>query len=153
MATDLIKLRFIGCMHDSGKSKGSEDELASTVAFSGTYFSDERQVVIPGAMYWPEYGLTNKFTTVVVWGGEEDVYMPFLSFNSAALNTIDYLNTLGHDVIGCNHGGAHSLPPDFTGEQVVEFFKDHPMGSHPTPYAGDGLPEDFPGYCELHAAE
>lgn len=126
------------------------DELASIVSYSGAYFSDPTQNLYP-YVRWPAYDLTNKFTALVAWGGASD-YLPLLiNFDDTARKTIAYLTGLGHDVIACNHGQGHTIPPDLSGPQAIEFFRDHPRGSHPTPYSASGLPADFPAYCEIHS--
>jgi len=127
------------------------DVLASAVSYSGAFFSDPAQMIDP-RLTWPPYDLTNKLTVLIAWGGESDVYAPYIDFNVTALASITYLNDNGHDVIACNHGGGHTVPADLYSPKAVEFLRDHPMGSHPTPYAADGLPADFPAYCEIHQA-
>jgi poly(3-hydroxybutyrate) depolymerase len=146
-------------IHSAGHSAGGimtdllsiarGDALASIVSYSGAYFSDPEQNIYP-YVTWPAYTLTNRFTALIAWGGTSDTLPLLIDFNVTSLKTITYLTGLGHDVIACNHGQGHTIPSDLSGPQLVEFFRDHPMGSHPTPYSAGGLPADFPAYCEIH---
>ncbi len=50
-------------------------------------------------------------------------------------------------VMNCSHGGGH-CGGAVVADQVWQFFKDHPYGVEPEPYAS-GLPPSFPSYCQI----
>lgn len=136
------------------------DVFAAAASFSGTTFADPDQALCFGSLCttWPPYAATaNKTAMLIVWGGETDTYeaMPGLltvDFNMHALASIAWWTGHGHNVVGCNHGLGHELPPDLSGPQFLRFFRDHPKGVSPDPYA-TALPPDFPAYCTFHPAE
>lgn len=136
------------------------DVLAAAASFSGTTFADPEQAICFGSLCttWPPYAATtNKTALLIAWGGESDTYeaMPGLltvDFHSHALASIAWWTGHGHNVVGCNHGLGHELPPDLSGPQFLRFFRDHPKGVSPDPYAG-ALPAGFPAYCTFHPAE
>jgi poly(3-hydroxybutyrate) depolymerase len=136
------------------------DVFAAAASYSGTIFGDPAQEICFGSTCttWPPYSATtNKTAMLTVWGGPTDTYeaIPGLltvDFNMHALASIDWWTAHGHNVVGCDHGGGHSLPDDLLGPQFVEFFQDHPKGVTPDPYAA-ALPTDFPSYCTFHPAE
>jgi hypothetical protein len=54
----------------------------------------------------------------------------------------------GGFVVDCNHMGRHcGAPPEVVAAQW-QFLKDHPFGFETSPYE-EGLPDSFPGYCEI----
>jgi hypothetical protein len=53
--------------------------------------------------------------------------------------------------IDCDHGGGHVGAPDALKLAGWQFFKDHPFGVSPEPYA-NGLPASFPKYCKIITA-
>lgn len=135
------------------------DSLASTLTYSGGYFSNSANTatlgVAGGMVSWPAPATANKYAQVLLHGGTNDTYSlagyVTVHFDTFAANDQTYLNGLGHDVILCDHGQGHSAPaPGFGPAQVVEFLKDHPRGTVTSPYAG-ALPGDFPSYCAYHA--
>ena len=135
------------------------DQLASTLTFSGAYFSNSANTATLGIassfVSWPAPTTTNKYAQVLLYGGTTDQYdlggVVTVHFDVLATNDQTYLNGLGHDVILCNHGGGHTAPATgFGPAQVVEFLKDHPKGTVTSPYAS-ALPGDFPNYCAYHA--
>jgi predicted esterase len=137
---------------------GRAEEIASLVTYSGANFADETQELCMGPLctIWPAYDTTNKFTVLWAWGGESDIYtiagLMTVNFNDHANKSIAWYNGNGHDVVACDHGGGHVLPTDLGGPQFVEFFKDHPLGTHPTAYASD-FPADYPGYCVVEPGD
>ena len=79
--------------------------------------------------------------------------MVILNFYYFNLNDQAWLNGLGHDVVICNHGLSHNdWPSSFDTPQYVEFFHDHPLGTTHSPYA-NGLPSDYPSYCQYSPAQ
>ncbi len=136
------------------------DVFAAAASYSGTTFVDPDQALCFGSLCttWPPYSAVhNKTAMLLVWGGTDDTYeaMPGLvtvDFNMHALASIDWWTGNGHNVVGCDHGLGHELPPDLSGPEFIRFFRDHPKGVTPEPYAS-GLPAGFPAYCTFHPAE
>jgi predicted esterase len=134
------------------------DQLASTLTFSGAYFSNSANTatlgIASGMVTWPALTTTNKYPQVILYGGTTDQYnlsVVTVHFDTFGTNDQTYLNGLGHDVILCNHDSGHTAPATgFGPTQVVEFLKDHPKGTTTSPYAS-ALPGDFPSYCAYHA--
>ena len=133
--------------------------FAAAAAYSGTVFADPVQEMCFGSLctVWPPYSAVNKTPMLVVWGGPTDTYVTLsglvtVDFNMHALASIDWWTGHGHNVVGCDHGLGHELPPDLSGPEFIRFFRDHPKGVTPEPYAS-ALPAGFPAYCTFHPAE
>jgi predicted esterase len=134
------------------------DIIASMVTFSGAYFSNPADVEDLGTFYgidisewisWPEMTTSNKFTQILLYGGQSDTWGTgefMVKFYNMAQNDTAYLNALGHDVILCNHESGHTVS-GLTPDQVIRFFRDHPLGQFDSPYAT--LPQDFPSHCSF----
>ena len=112
------------------------ERLASVLSYSGQYAS---------------YNNTspNKYVQVFVHGGNSDAVG--INFGQAATKDSNTLVNQGHDVIVCNHGQGHTVPNSMYTDKAIEFFADHPLGTHESPYRS-GLPADFPNYCEFKQA-
>jgi poly(3-hydroxybutyrate) depolymerase len=82
---------------------------------------------------------------MLVWGGESDTYGSF-SFDQANKVYSQQLKQDGHFVVECSGNFGHSMPPEPL--MVWPFFRDHPRGITPEPWAG-GLPSELPGWCTL----
>jgi predicted esterase len=108
--------------------------LASTAPLSGGVYAN--------AYVSPERALP----VLVVWGGPNDTYGTF-NFETASNGLSEGLRADGSFVVECVHDNGHSLPNQ-SGSFTWEFFKDHPYGVAPEPYA-DGLPPAMPNYCYL----
>ena len=54
----------------------------------------------------------------------------------------------GGFVVNCNHGGTHCGGGGLSGD-AWEFFKAHPYGVSPEPWAG-GLPSGFSSQCMIY---
>jgi predicted esterase len=80
------------------------------------------------------------------WGGETDMAVG-QDFNVYAMDAIDRLETNGNWFMLCNHGGGHAVNPELPAP-MWQFFKDHPYGVDPEPYAA-GPSDAFPDYCTL----
>jgi poly(3-hydroxybutyrate) depolymerase len=108
--------------------------LASLAPFSG------------GVMGNPaEQDTTRKPPVMYSWGGESDLAVG-QNFNTYAISSIERLGTNGNYLFTCNHGGGHTLNAMLP-LPMWEFFKSHPYGTDPEPYAG-GLPDgEFPDFC------
>jgi dienelactone hydrolase len=131
------------------------EQLASTVSYSGAYGNDDANLtglgMLTSFISWPEYTTTNRYAQVLLHGGTTDTYnavVVTLHFDTFAANDSAFLGGLGHDTVVCNHGGGHTVPfATFGPDQIVEFFRDHPLGTSVSPYASAGLPADWPSYC------
>jgi predicted esterase len=127
--------------------------IASLLTFSGVYFSNP--VNDNAYTDWKvDLDTDNKFAQVIVHGGPEDLFnavVVTINFDQAGANDTQYLNGKGHDVIECNHGLNHTVPPDMQAAAIIRFFKDHPLGAA-SPYSL-GLPTEFPDYCSFSPAE
>ena len=60
----------------------------------------------------------------------------------------NYMQEKGAFVINCDHGGGHCGAPAALQQSAWQFMKDHPFGTHPSPYAG-GLPSGFHKACKI----
>ena len=81
---------------------------------------------------------------LIMWGGEGDTFSAMgqsLSFHEGSIAFGDELKAAGHPVIGCNHGGGHTLPFDY--RYIWDFLTAHTLGE-PSPYDGSaaGLSSD-----------
>ncbi|MGI5860652.1 MAG: hypothetical protein ACOX6T_01195 [Myxococcales bacterium] len=88
---------------------------------------------------------SNRFAALIFHGGTND--QVFINFLQASERYWQDLSSRGHFAAICNHGRSHSIPTDARAS-VWEFFKAHPFGVRPSPYA-NGLPASFPSYCDL----
>ncbi len=132
------------------------DQLASIATYSGGYWSNPENLdpTISAVVSWPEYTTTNQYAQMFVHGGTDDAYslvIYTIHFDQYAVNDTAFLNGRGHDAILCDHGSGHTVPSSIYADKLVEFFADHPLGTVDSPYANDGLPPNFPGYCEFQA--
>lgn len=107
--------------------------LAATAPFSG------------GTGVFTDYSTpVDDIPVLLTWGGVDDLYSG-LSFDDATKEFTTSLLADGHFVVGCDHGGGHTLPDDPMG-YGWEFLSAHPKGVDPEPYV-QGLPGDFPEMC------
>ena len=132
------------------------DVIAATVSYSGSYFSDPAQEKCVGleCTSWPAVDTAFKFPTILVEGGTADFFdilgILTLDFHADALSTIDYLGAMGHEIVYCPHTAGHVIPENVKAAQFAAFFRDHPKGTRPSPYAS-GLPGVFPDICSYVA--
>jgi predicted esterase len=89
----------------------------------------------------------NKFAAMIVHGGPTDVYGGMTNFMDTSTTWFNQLIGAGHFAFMCDHGGGHTIPSGL-GDDIWQFFQDHPYGTDPSPYAG-GLPSAMPDYCVL----
>jgi len=108
--------------------------LASTAPLSGGVYAEA--YVSP----------VRPLPVLVTWGGDDDTYGTF-NFQTASLDFSEGLRADGSFVVECVHTGAHTIP-EGAGQFTWQFFKDHPFGVDPEPYA-EGLPDTLPEYCYL----
>jgi hypothetical protein len=135
------------------------EQLASTITFSGAYGNNDANTaglgMLASFITWPTYATVNRYPQVLLHGGTTDTYNALvvtLHFDTFAANDSAFLGDLGHDTFVCNHGGGHTVPvATFGANQIVEFFRDHPLGTVTSPYAS-GLPTDWPTYCSYAPA-
>ncbi|MBM4372373.1 MAG: hypothetical protein FJ098_12010 [Deltaproteobacteria bacterium] len=125
------------------------DVLASSVSFSGVYFSNPANDI--ALTDWVEPTGMNPYAQLIMHGGTKDTWgvPPFIEihFDQAAQNDRAWLNGRGHDVVFCAHSLGHTIPFDFSAStRVAQFFRDHKRGSA-SPYM-DALPAEFQKYCE-----
>lgn len=134
------------------------DLIASIVSWSGVYFSNPLNDVetISGVevIFWPEEHVPSQYAQVALHGGTSDQWgVPGMTlyFNQFNENDVGYMNGLGHDLVVCDHGRGHTVPPEFGAAQALTFLEDHPRGVTESPYR-QGLPEGWPDYCAMQPA-
>lgn len=133
------------------------ERLASIASYSGAYFSNPENTgalgMLGGFVDWPTPQHGNPYAQMVMHGGSQDTYstgLVVLHFDQFAANDQVYLNAMGHDVVLCDHGGGHTAPAaGMMPAQVIQFFRDHPLGTTPSPYAS-GLPGGFSAACSFY---
>jgi hypothetical protein len=89
--------------------------------------------------------MDNKFPAMILAGGPADVLV--LNFYTGSMDWQARLKEAGHFAMFCDHGGGHSIPTRLV-PQVWQFFKDHPYGTNPSPYAGGMMPSAISSVCE-----
>lgn len=135
------------------------EEVASIATYSGAYGSNPANLegsMLAMVVDWPEHSVTNPYEHLFLHGGTADTYpmgLETLHFDQYAVNDAAFLNTRGHDVVICDHGGGHTIPAGFMGERLVEFFADHPRDGAGSAWATDGLPAGYPEYCAFQGAD
>ena len=77
--------------------------------------------------------MNNKFAAMILAGGPGDQLV--LDFYTSSMGWQGVLKQAGHFAMFCDHGGGHSIPTRYV-PAVYQFFKDHPYGTNPSPYAG-----------------
>ncbi len=144
------------------------EQIASIFTYSGAYFSNPENPADLGAAFsgfikWPPLDTANKFVQVLVHGAGDancgtrngcDIWSTIgLSVNFEHMAEFDapYLSGLGHDVILCDHDQGH-LMTGVTQPSLIQFFKDHPLGTDISPYR-NGLTGQFAEFCALVPAQ
>jgi predicted esterase len=84
----------------------------------------------------------NKFAALLLHAREDFLIVDFIKTTEYYA---DLLRSAGHFALVCDHGGVHSQFPQ-DADVALQFFKDHPWGTDPSPYE-DGAPPNFPVYC------
>ncbi len=137
------------------------EKIASVFTYSGAHFSnpDAREALgeisgikVSDFFSWPDFEENhNKYTQVLVSGAEgKDTWATggfAIDFNQMADLDSQYLASLGHSVILCDHGGGHSMS-GLSKKDVVRFFLDHPAQVETSPYKS-GLPEGWEDICQF----
>lgn len=151
------------------------EQIASIFTYSGAYFSNadnpaDLGTTVSGFIKWPAIETANKFVQVLVHGAGDpgcgtrdcgdpngnccDIWSTIglsINFEHMAQNDAPYLSALGHDVILCDHGQGH-LMGGVTQPSLIQFFKDHPLGTEISPYR-NGLTGQFAEFCALVPAQ
>jgi hypothetical protein len=97
--------------------------------------------------YGPFQDLTRVPNVMTMHGAPgSDVVIVDFSETSEAFD--NYMMAKGAFAVECNHGGGHCGAPAALQASAWQFLKDHPFGTHPSPYAAGGLPSSFPKYCK-----
>lgn len=109
--------------------------LASVATYSG------------GTSPWPGNDFpqdsSNRVAAMLFHGGSGDWVI--LSFEEQSIMMADEATSRGAFVVMCDHQGGHGIPSE--GPRAAwEFFKAHPYGTSPSPWAS-GLPSSIPRYC------
>ncbi len=140
-----------------GTARG--EEIASVVAFSGGYINngentDDVPAFLSGFFGWPDYNVEHRYAQFIAHGDTTDIYGPImgysLKFSEFAVSDTQFLNDRGHDIILCNHGGGHDIPASMQNFAPIRFFADHPWEVEDSLYATEGLPSEFPDFCEFY---
>ncbi|PCC68071.1 hypothetical protein SAMN02745121_04586 [Nannocystis exedens] len=124
-----------GGLHTSQMSIRRSNYIAAAAPYSGG--------LIFGATP-PFQDPDNKFAAMIFHGGPGDFVV--VGFDQASKDYAAYLDLNDDFNFLCDHGGGHTIPD--AQDSVMQFFFDHPYGVGASPYA-QGLPGDFPGYCDL----
>ena len=125
-----------GGLQTSQFSTRRSNYVASAATYSGGVFFNA-----------PYQDPNNKFPAMIIHGGDSDVFGGQVEFKQTSENWFNQLTNNGNFAFMCDHGGGHTIPPN-TGDDIWQFFLDHPYGTVDSPYAG-GLPSSFPSWCSL----
>jgi poly(3-hydroxybutyrate) depolymerase len=93
----------------------------------------------------------NHVPAIMTMHGAKGVDVVIVDFSQQSLFLDGDVAVHGGLAIDCDHGGGHVGAPDALKLAGWQFFKDHPFGVSPEPYAG-GLPASFPKYCKIITA-
>jgi len=114
------------------------DYLAAAVLFSGGVND-----------FVPYLKPTYKLPVLSAWGGDSDIFMNgLIDFQASSADLRKNLRKDGHFVVGCNHGGGHTVPgggPKF----AFDFLLQHVWKDGASPLQAGGLPATFPKYCSV----
>ncbi len=80
--------------------------------------------------------------------GAPGVDVVIIDFSQSSETANKAFKAAGGFVINCNHGGIHCGAGGLSGG-VWDFFKAHPYGTKPSPWAS-GLPAGFPSACKIY---
>jgi hypothetical protein len=97
--------------------------------------------------YGPFQDLTRVPNVMTMHGapGGDVVIVDFSQTSEAYDN---FMLAKGAFALECNHGGGHCGAPAALQASAWQFMKDHPFGTHPSPYVAGGVPMSFPKYCK-----
>jgi hypothetical protein len=90
----------------------------------------------------------NHIPAIMTMHGAKGVDVVIVDFSQQSLFLDGDVAKHGGLAIDCDHGGGHVGAPDTLKLAGWQFFKDHPFGVSPEPYA-NGLPASFPKYCKI----
>ena len=88
---------------------------------------------------------------VMTMHGAQGVDVVIVDFSQQSLFLAGDVAKNGGFAVDCNTGGGHVGAGDDVKTAGWQFFKDHPFGVSPEPYA-KGLPSTFPTYCKIITA-
>jgi poly(3-hydroxybutyrate) depolymerase len=97
--------------------------------------------------YGPFQDLT-RVPAVMTMHGAPGADVVIVDFSQTSEAYDNYMMAKGAFVINCNHGGGHCGAPASLQTSAWQFMKDHPFGTHPSPYAS-GLPSGFHSSCKI----
>ncbi|PRQ05370.1 hypothetical protein ENSA5_03600 [Enhygromyxa salina] len=133
-------------IHSTGMSAGGLQTTAFAMARS-RYIASAASFSGGAYTQLPFEDPSNHFAAMIIHGGDNDVFGGQVNFKTLSTAWFNQLTDNGHFAFMCDHGGAHTIPPDY-GADVVNFFFAHPFGTEPSPYA-EGLPPELPDDCSL----
>ena len=93
----------------------------------------------------------NHITPVMTMHGAKGRDVVVVDFSQQSLFLAADVAVHGGFAIDCDHGGGHVGAGADVKTAGWQFFKDHPFGVSPEPYAA-GLPASFPKYCKIITA-
>jgi poly(3-hydroxybutyrate) depolymerase len=114
--------------------------IAASMPNSGGYATGGRRFQNP-----------NHITPVITVHGAPGLDVVIVDFSQQSLFLAGDVAMHGGMAVDCDHGGGHVGAGDDVKNAAWQFFKDHPFGVSPEPYA-KGLPADFPAYCKIITA-
>ena len=114
--------------------------LAASLPNSGGYATGGRLFQNP-----------NHITPVMTMHGAKGRDVVVVDFSQQSLFLAADVAVHGGFAIDCDHGGGHVGAGADVKTAGWQFFKDHPFGVSPEPYAA-GLPASFPKYCKIVTA-
>ena len=126
-----------GALHSLHLAMVRSDFIASAISYSGG--------APPTASIPEPQDPSNKVPMLLSFGdaARDNVVA---DFNAASHAWYDKFHARDYYVMMCNHGGGHEIPSELP-KLALRFFLDHPYrGSPPDPYA-NGVPREYPKYC------
>ena len=128
------------------------DIVTAVACVSGMWFNDPVQVeminLIPINPSWPALDPDDGGTVLLTHGGPGDVtVLDIANLEDMAQAAFPFLAAGERVVVDCGHDNGHTLHPELTTENVMQFFADHRTGE-PSPYL-DGMLSGYPASCTL----
>jgi poly(3-hydroxybutyrate) depolymerase len=113
--------------------------------------SNYMAAVAPNSGGWttPAVRWQNDWTpALMTMHGAPGVDVVIIDFSQSSATADKAFKARGGFVINCNHGGIHCGAGGLSGE-VWDFFKAHPYGTKPSPWAS-ALPAGFSSQCKIY---
>jgi hypothetical protein len=98
--------------------------------------------------YGPFQDLT-RVPNVMTMHGAPGSDVVIVDFSETSEGFDNFMLSKGAFALECNHGGGHCGAPGALQASAWQFMKDHPFGTHPSPYVAAGIPPSFPKYCKI----